>query len=505
MSISAGIHYREDVTPTSWQRRREASRPEPAGDAFTLGRRLNALRKQRRLTLAQVADAVGIAPSQLSLIENGKREARLATVQLLARHYGVALDDLLSGPTSRRTQLEIQLEGFMRSPLAQSLGLPGIRVGPRTPTDVLEAMVALHRELLRLSEEHIATPEEARRANTVLRRRMRDRGNYFGELERRASELLAAIGHDGGPVATKDVHALTHHLGFTTHHVDDLPHSTRSVIDLRHRRIYLTRQPSTVGHDPRSVLLQALGHHVLGHTPPHDYAEFLAQRVETNYLAGAITLPEAGVLEVLREGMASRDVSVEALQSAFGVSWEAAAHRVTNLATRHFGIPVHFAKVHETGTIYKAYENDGILFPMDPTGAIEGQPVCRFWASRQVFEAGAPEAPYHQYTDTPAGTYWDSVRIERTPSGVYSLSLGTDFVNAKWFRGRDTRVRTRSTCPDESCCRRPPADLLETWGGHAWPSARARTHMLAALPPGAFPGVDETEVYRFLEAHTADA
>lgn len=456
------------------------------------------------MTLAAVADAVGIAPSQLSLIENGKREAKMATVQALARHYGVSLDGLLSGPTAKRTQLEIELEGFMRSPLATSRGLPSIRVGPRTPTEVLEAMVALHREVLRLSEQHIATPEEARRANTVLRRQMRDRGNYYGELEAKASELLRAIGHGEGPVTTKEVHALTKHLGFAIKHVDDLPHSTRSVLDLRHRRIYLARNSSTVGHDHRSVLLQALGHHVLGHTPPGDYAEFLAQRVETNYVAGAITLPEASVLKHLSDAMARRDLDVDTLQHDFGVSWETAAHRVTNLASKHFGIPLHFAKVHETGTIYKAYENDGILFPMDPTGAIEGQPVCRQWASRQVFERGAPGESYRQYADTPTGTYWDTVRVEKTSGGTYSLALGTDYVHAKWFAGRETRNRTRSTCPDEACCRRPPAELLATWGGHVWPSARARTHMLAALPPGAFPGVDETEVYAFLQSHASD-
>ena len=493
------------MTWSSWQRRQALPEPERGEDAFTLGRRLNALRKARNLTLAAVAGAVGVAPSQLSLIENGKREAKLATVQALARHYGVSLEELLAGPTSRRTQLEIELEAYMRSPLATSRGLPPIRVGPRTPTEVLESMVALHREVLRLSEQHVATPEEARRANTVLRGQMRDRGNYYGELEAKASELLAGIRHDGGPAGTKEVNALVRHLGFTIRHVDDLPHSTRSVIDLRNRRIYLARQASTVGHDQRSVLLQALGHHVLGHTPPADYAEFLAQRVETNYLAGAITLPESGVVELLRAGAAERDLAVDTIKEAYHVSWETAAHRVTNLATKHLGIPVHFAKVHDTGTVYKAYENDGTLFPMDPTGAIEGQPVCRQWASRQVFERGVPDEPYHQYTDTPAGTYWDTVRVERAPGGRYSLSLGTDFVNAKWFRGRDTRVRAKSTCPDEACCRRPPADLLAAWGGHVWPSARARTHMMAALPPGAFPGVDETEVYTFLQAHEAEA
>ena len=43
-----------------------------------------------------------------------------------------------------------------------------------------------------------------------------------------------------------------------------------------------------------------------------------------------------------------------------------------------------------------------------------------------------------------------------------------------------------------------PPELAEAWAGLAWPSARAHSHLLAALPPGAFPGVDETEVYSFL-------
>ncbi|MDQ1624150.1 MAG: family transcriptional regulator, fatty acid utilization regulator, partial [Actinomycetota bacterium] len=54
----------------------------------------------------------------------------------------------------------------------------------------------------------------------------------------------------------------------------------------------------------------------------------------------------------------------------------------------------------------------------------------------------------------------------------------------------------------ENCCRRPPASLTSEWAGNAWPSARAHSHLLAAMPPGAFPGVDETEVYSFLQAHS---
>jgi hypothetical protein len=44
--------------------------------------------------------------------------------------------------------------------------------------------------------------------------------------------------------------------------------------------------------------------------------------------------------------------------------------------------------------------------------------------------------------------------------------------------------------------------MAARWSGRAWPSAKAHTHLLAALPPGTFPGVDTTDVYAFLDRHT---
>ena len=80
----------------------------------------------------------------------------------------------------------------------------------------------------------------------------------------------------------------------------DLPHSTRSVTDLANGRIYLPHRISATS-DPRSPLLQAIASHVLGHTEPKDYGDFLRQRVETNYLAAALLLPEEGTTAFLLE------------------------------------------------------------------------------------------------------------------------------------------------------------------------------------------------------------
>jgi hypothetical protein len=239
----------------------------------------------------------------------------------------------------------------------------------------------------------------------------------------------------------------------------------------------------------------------LGHRVPADYGEFLEQRVEVNYFAAALLIPEKGAVDLLGKAKAAKDIAIEDLRDAYAVSYEPAAHRFTNLATRHLGVPVHFMRISSTGIIYKAYENDGVHFPTDASGAIEGQRVCRYWTARAVFARPDLSEAHQQYTDTTSGTYWCTAVVDRTAAGTFSVSVGVPYEHVKWMRGRDTTHRSTSRCPDLACCSTPPADLAERWDGLAWPSAKVQSHLLAAMPPGVFPGVDDTDVLRFLEEH----
>ena len=471
-------------------------------DSLTIGRRIRQLRAAKGMTLDDLSGAIGRAPSQLSVIENGKRELKLGELQRLSRALGVTMDELLTPEApSKRAALEIALERAQRGPLYATLGLPPLPVRKSLSDEAIETILGLHTELQRLHGERALTPEEARRANTELRRAMRARNNYFPELEKTARELLKAVGHDGGPLSQRVASDLASHLGFSLHYVHDLPTSTRSVTDLANGRIYLPVTDAG-GTDQRSTLLQALASQVLQISEPTDYADFLRQRVETNYLAGALMVPEASAMAFLKHAKDKRELSVEDLRDAFAVTYETAAHRFTNLATEHLGIPVHFLKVHESGAISKAYENDNVLFPTDALGAVEGQHVCRYWSARRVFDVADRFSPYHQYTDKPTGTYWCTSRIQTTSRGAFSVSVGTPFAHVKWFRGRDTTNRFTSTCPDESCCRRPPSGLSDRWSKRSLPSPRLNSSLLAAMPTGVFPGVDSTDVFAFLEAHT---
>jgi predicted transcriptional regulator len=192
-------------------------------------------------------------------------------------------------------------------------------------------------------------------------------------------------------------------------------------------------------------------------------------------------------------------VAVEDIRDAFSVSYEMAAHRLSNLATKHLGLQLHFVRSDEQGIIWKAYENNGVPFPRNSVGAIEGQRLCREWGTRQAFHSTDKFSIHYQYTDTPAGSFWCATHVDVDRSAA--ITLGVRFDEARYFRGRDTDRHSVSRCPDGDCCRLPPGDLAMRWNGNTWPSVRPNSHVLAAMPVETVPGVDMTELYEFLERH----
>ena len=75
----------------------------------TLGIRLKALRKEKGLTLEQIANDFDTTAITISRYENGVREPKSDTLNLLADYFNVSVDYLL-GRTHKRNGLSNQIE-----------------------------------------------------------------------------------------------------------------------------------------------------------------------------------------------------------------------------------------------------------------------------------------------------------------------------------------------------------------------------------------------------------
>lgn len=100
---------------------------ETEGVLDLVGARLRALRRERGLTLADLAATTGISESTLSRLESGQRRATLELLLPLARTYDVPLDDLVGAPHTGDPRIHlkpIRRFGMTFVPLSRRPGGP---------------------------------------------------------------------------------------------------------------------------------------------------------------------------------------------------------------------------------------------------------------------------------------------------------------------------------------------------------------------------------------------
>ncbi|MFI8090764.1 helix-turn-helix domain-containing protein [Streptomyces sp. NPDC086080] len=73
-----------------------------------VGPRLRALRRERGITLADLAATTGVSESTLSRLESGQRRATLELLLPLARTYDVPLDDLVGAPRTGDPRIHLK-------------------------------------------------------------------------------------------------------------------------------------------------------------------------------------------------------------------------------------------------------------------------------------------------------------------------------------------------------------------------------------------------------------
>ncbi len=192
------------VVETSALRAGRGRTPAPPGsagpDLLTVGRRIRHLRQQQGSTLDEVAGVAGISASALSLIENGKREAKLSVLTAIAAALGTGLGELLAvgRPQPARglgDRARAGSAGGLLRRAAASRRCDRVRGCRRRRWRRWSGCTGRWRRCRPSGRRRRSTPGGR---TPKLRRRMRDQDNYFGDIETLAAGLLQSIGYRGG-------------------------------------------------------------------------------------------------------------------------------------------------------------------------------------------------------------------------------------------------------------------------------------------------------------------
>ncbi|GAB3572443.1 XRE family transcriptional regulator [Amycolatopsis endophytica] len=178
----------------------------PAEVLAAVGPRLRALRRQRRVTLSQLAAATGISVSTLSRLESGGRRPTLELLLPLAKVHQVTLDELVGAPATGDPRVHarpIVRGGVTILPLTRRPGgLQAYKMiyPPGRPSrepdqqihDGYEWLYVLNGRLRLVLGEHdvVLTPGEAAEFDTHT-------PHWFGNPGPETAEILSLFGPQG--------------------------------------------------------------------------------------------------------------------------------------------------------------------------------------------------------------------------------------------------------------------------------------------------------------------
>ncbi|MCA9595197.1 MAG: DUF2083 domain-containing protein [Myxococcales bacterium] len=415
----------------------------------TVGRRLRELRLERGLAQGELARRLGISPAYLSLIEKGRR-----TVQLPLLWKALELLDVDPEPFIRslgERPVEQSLGQLLDEPLLRSLDIDRETLSSLSEPGAATTIAALFnlykntRTQLDSLLEHLSRQEAGRKARASLDETdalrfdfspldevadfVQQSDNYFPAIEEAAEKLRRDVALERRVLSDQLAGALDK-LGLRAVGAARPGSSVVRRYDPEAGTVELSpelseaRRKFDLAHVIGLKLLEERGLNeaiTASFRPRHAETLTLLRVHLANYFAGALLMPYD---DFFRTAQGTR-YDVERIADLFEMSYEAAAHRLTNLSDpRRRGVPMHFMRVDVAGNISKRYSATGLRFP-------SGLGSCPKWAAHTAFLT--PSAISKQFSVMPDGTAYfcfakitsQTVRGSMVKGTVYSIGLGT--------------------------------------------------------------------------------
>jgi len=313
-----------------------------------IGSRVQRLRRQSRISQAELAGQLGISASYLNLIEHNRRRMTVPLLMKLASHFGIEPGELVENDESR-------LLGDMMELFATSNPAVG------------RAVVRLFDQFraLRSANRLAAAPdgnEGHHPATDAVSDFIQEAGNYFPALE----EAAERVRHDIDAASDSFEYGLKTYL-FNVFGLQwklvPLPAGVARRYDPERREILtsdaLSAESATfvVAHQLGSLAASIeIDRLIEASNLPAD-APVLARNALASYFAAALLLPYDPFLKACRDTR----YDIDRIQRRFRASFEQVCHRMTTLQRPgRSGIPLHLIRTDIAGNISKRFSLSGI-------------------------------------------------------------------------------------------------------------------------------------------------
>ncbi|MGJ8528694.1 helix-turn-helix domain-containing protein [Maritalea sp.] len=447
-----------------------------------IGGKIRRLRRQKHISQADLATALGISASYLNLLEHNRRNITVPLLFKLAGHFGIEPGELVE---SDEGQLVGDLMELFGDDIFADTDLTNHEI-----RDLAFSNPSAGRAILRLFDKFQEVQSNSggtnkpdgtdqapvtgyHMATEAISDFIQENANHFPALEVSAERVRHDIDHasDSFELGLKTYLAnvfgleckmtslpsgIAQQLDEDTNklHISDILGPESALFSMAHRAALLTATQQIDNIVDQSNL-------------PEGDAPMLARNVLASYFAASLVMPYTPFLAACREYR----YDVERLSRRFGASFEQVCHRMTTLQrTGEQGIPLHLVRTDIAGNISKRFSLSGIHIPRH-SGA------CPRWNIYSAFLQ--PEKINIQISQMPDNeTYFCIAKSiakggyrHNAPRRHLSIGLGCHISHAKemiYSEGVDLKNLSQVVpigvgcriCPRLECGQRahPPAD-----------------------------------------------
>ncbi|WP_305096392.1 helix-turn-helix domain-containing protein [Croceibacterium aestuarii] len=352
-----------------------------AGKALYIGPRLKRVRRDLRLTQADMAVDLGISPSYVALMERNQRPVTADMLVKLAAAYRIDIADLAAGEVE---ETAARMQAILRAPLYAGIDLPKIDIEDVAASypgfaEALMRLHAAHEQLwLTLAEQREKGVEDVLDPVEETRHFLAQRRNYFPSLDDSASALAARL-KSWADMAAHIEHV--HELEVRFVPPAEMRHALR-FHDFHRRRVLINARLTEDGRRFQLALQiaaleqsEAIAELVRDPGIVSDNGRTLAAQALRGYWAAALVMPYDAFLTAARR----QRFDIEGLAAEFAVSFEQAAHRLTTLQKPGAaGVPFFFLRLDSGGNVSKRLDASG--FPFARFGG-----ACPLWNVHDCF------------------------------------------------------------------------------------------------------------------------